>query len=189
MQWNDHWRIEGKHAYMGASKFHWIRYSPEKLRSHFQKHLRAQEGQELHELAKILIKKRIKQVRDGTTFRTYVNDAIGFRMDPEVPLYYNDDFFGTPDALSYRNKVLRIHDLKTGEFPGKMDQLKVYVVLFFLEYGKLLKIKPHDVEIILRIYQFDQVLEEIADPDEIVELMKWAVEAAKIVSEEKGVMM
>lgn len=189
MQWQDHWKAEGKHAYLGASKYHWIRYTPEKLRSHFQKHKRALEGQELHDLAKILILKRIKQIRDGSTFRTYVNDAIGFRMDPEVVLYYNDDFFGTADAISYREGVLRIHDLKTGDFPGKLDQLKIYVVLFFLEYGKILKIKPHDVQIFVRIYQLDEIIEEKVDPDEIVTLTKWALEATRIVQEEKGVMM
>lgn len=189
MQWNDHWRIEGKHAYLGASKYHWIRYDMSKLRKHFENHKKAQEGDELHALAAVLIKKRIKQVRDGSTFRTYVNDAIGFRMDVEVPLFYTDDMFGTADAISFRDHILRIHDLKTGSFPGKMDQLKVYAVFFFLEYGKLLKIKPHDIEIILRLYQNDQIIQLIADPDEIVALMEHAKTCAAEVERMKEVMM
>jgi hypothetical protein len=189
MLWNDHWKLEGKHAYLGASKYHWINYTEEKLRAHFRKHMRAQEGTELHALAKLLIDKRIKQIRNGKTFNTYVNDAIGFKMDTEVPLFYCDDIFGTPDAICFRDMVLRIHDLKTGEFPGSFNQLKIYFALFFLEYEKLLKIKPHDVEMFGRIYQNDVVLEEKMDPDEILALMEWAKKARKIIEEEKEVMM
>lgn len=189
MQWNDHWRIEGKHAYLSASKYHWIRYDLDKLRRHFAKHKKAEEGEALHRLAAELIKRRIKQIRNGSTFNSYVNDGIGFRMDVEVPLFYTDDMFGTADAISFRDMILRIHDLKTGEFPGKMDQLKVYAVFFFLEYGKLYKIKPHDVEIILRIYQNDEIIQLIADPDEIAEMMEHAKICAVEVQRMKEVMM
>lgn len=187
MQWNDHWRLEGQHAYLGASKHHWINYDLAKLRNHFANHLKAKEGDELHALAKILIQKRIKQIRNGRTFNTYVNDAIGFIMVPEKTLMYDEDFFGTPDAISYRDKILRIHDLKTGRFPGHMNQLKIYAALFFLEYGKLERVKPHDVEIILRIYQNDEIIQEIADPDEIVRIMEWGKEAAREVKAMKEV--
>jgi len=187
--WNPHWDLEGKHAYLSPSKFHWIRYDLEKLRRHYAKHRMAQEGAELHNLAKLLILKRKKQIRDGSTFNTYVNDAIGFHMTPEQPLRYSDNFFGTPDAISFRENILRVHDLKTGEFPGHFDQLKLYVVLFFLEYGKIYRVKPHDVEIYIRIYQSDQILEEHVNPDEIVALMEWAKVANNEVDLMKGVMM
>lgn len=175
MRWNDHWKLEGKHAYLGASKFHWIRYDEDKVRRHFENHRKAQEGQELHELAKHLIKKRIK-VRGNHTFAAYVNDAIGFFMDPEVILMWDEKFFGTADAIKWDpdNLILRIHDLKTGIHPRHFDQLKLYAVLFFKEYGHVYRIKPHDVKIYLRIYQNDEVLQEIADPDEIVAYMKKA---------------
>lgn len=189
MQWNDHWKLVGQHAYLGASKHHWINYSIEKLRTHFANHLKAKEGDELHELAKILIQKRIKQIRNGKTFNTYVNDAIGFFMTPEQPLMYDEDFFGTPDAISYRDHTLRIHDLKTGHFPGHMNQLKIYAALFFLEYGKPLRVKPHDVEIILRIYQNDEIIQEIADPDEILTIMEWGKTAAKEVKKLKEMLV
>lgn len=47
----------------------------------------------------------------------FVNDAIGYRMDPEVLLYYSDNAFGTADAISFIDGVLRIFDLKTGKHP------------------------------------------------------------------------
>lgn len=198
MQWNDHWKLEGKHAYLGASKYHWINYDEEKLRRNFTNQLKAQEGTELHELAKLLIRKKIKLRQNGQTFNSYVNDAISFGMDPEMPLAYNvdrfgdSDFFGCPDAISFRvypdeGPVLRIHDLKTGVHLGNMKQLRVYAALFFLEYGKLYKVKPHDVKIILRIYQNDTFVQEFADPVEIVRIMEWGKKADKIIKEMKEV--
>lgn len=196
MRWNDHWKLEGKHAYLGASKYHWLRYSDEKLRVNYDNHLKAQEGTELHELAKTLIRKRIK-LRGTHTLAAYVNDAVGFHMDPEIVLAYQPDnskdpvLFGTPDAIKYdsRNKVLRVHDLKTGVHPGHMDQLMIYAVLFFLEYGVIFRVKPHDVTTELRIYQNDEIVRLIADPDKIVEYMTEAKRKAKLVDGWNEVMM
>jgi len=108
MLWNNHWKLEGQHAYLGASKHHWINYDETKLRRNFTNQLKAKEGTELHEIAKLLIQKKIKLRQNNLTFNSYVNDAIGFGMDPEVPLAYNvdrlgnSDFFGTPDAMCFR---------------------------------------------------------------------------------------
>lgn len=195
MQWNDHWRLEGRHARLSPSKYHWIRYDKEKLKKKLDNDFKAQEGTELHELAKTLIQKRIRLPRNNKTLNSYVNDAIGFRMTPEVPLVYNPtnepepDFFGTADAIGFtvtdEGPILRVHDLKTGVHPGHMDQLKLYVVLFFLEYGKLYRVKPHDVTMALRLYQNDTVIQLIADPDEIVRYMEIAKEADKVVKERR----
>lgn len=195
MQWNDHWRLDGRHARLSPSKYHWIRYDRAKLEKKFDNDLKAQQGSELHELAKVLIQKRIRLPRNNKTLNAYVNDAIGFHMHPEVMLVYNPtndpdpDFFGTADAIRFEvteeGPILRIHDLKTGVHPGHMDQLKLYAVLFFLEYGKLYRVKPHDTTISLRLYQNDTVIQLIADPDEIVAIMEWAKEADKIIKERK----
>jgi len=50
--------------------------------------------------------------------------------------------------------ILRIHDLKTGTTPARMEQLEVYAAFFCLEY----KIKPGDIDFELRIYQNDEVI-------------------------------
>lgn len=100
------------------------------------------------------------------TLRLYINDAIGFKMDAEVVLYYSDYFFGTADAISYRDDILRVHDLKTGDKDVSMDQLLVYVALFLLEYPeiKLSEIK----EIELRIYQRGEYIYYNPPVDEIL---------------------
>ena len=75
----------------------------------------AEMGSILHAWAKQTIDLGIKQPRSKKTIYSYVNDAIGYKMSTEVVLYYSDRFFGTADAISFRNGVLRIHDLKTGK--------------------------------------------------------------------------
>jgi hypothetical protein len=172
MNFNTHFNLQGKHAFLSASKYAWIRYDEEQLAETFRKALAAQEGSELHDIASLLIKKGLKLRGSNTTMAMYVNDAIGFRMTPEQVLYYSDNCFGTADAISFRNNMLRIHDLKTGETPAKMDQLMVYAAMFCHEY----QILPGSIDIELRIYQMDEIkycnLE--TNPDlvpEIVEIM------------------
>ena len=165
MQWNDHSSDvpEGSHAFFGASSYHWTSYSEEKMEEVYRNHLATLEGTETHAFAALCIARRQKLPKTKATLNQYVNDAIGFKMDPEVPLYYSDHFFGTTDAISFRNHpnkdsgfkyLLRIHDLKTGKVPAKMRQLEVYAAFFFLEYG----IKPEETEIETRIYQNDDIV-------------------------------
>jgi hypothetical protein len=114
----------------------------------------------------------------------YINDAIGFKMQPEQPLVYSANCFGTADAIAYdeKHKVLRIHDLKTGEIPAHMWQLKIYAALFLLEYGRKLGINsPEEISIELRIYQSGEVLVETPPPEETAEIMAKIIESDKII--------
>jgi hypothetical protein len=125
-------------------------------------------GTELHLYAQLAIKNRIKQRGTKQTLNAFINDAIGYQMSPEVVLFYSYYCFGTADAIGFKNNKLRIHDLKTGlKIKASMDQLKIYAALFCLEYDY----NPHDIEIELRIYQFDEVRAEVGDPDEIEHIM------------------
>jgi hypothetical protein len=127
----------------------------------------AQRGTELHALAHELIRLGVKLPRTRTTMNLYVNDGIGYKMTPEQILYYSDNCFGTADTISFRKGVLRISDLKTGTAAVSMKQLEVYAALFCFEY----RFKPFEIETQLRIYQHDDVIEEVADPDSIVHIM------------------
>lgn len=102
-----------------------------------------------------------------TNTMAYVNDAIGYRMDPEVELWYSDWCFGTADAIIFKDGILRIHDLKTGTTPAKMDQLLTYAALFCLEY----KIKPGEIDMELRIYQNNEVVVFEPEVDDVAHLM------------------
>ena len=124
-------------------------------------------GTILHKWAKDTIDLGIKQPRSKKTIYAYVNDAIGFKMETEVVLFYSERFFGTADAISFRNGVLRIHDLKTGKRPVHMEQLEIYAALFCLEY----RIKPSDIEMELRIYQSDEVLYHNPTAEDILQIM------------------
>lgn len=177
MNFNVHSRLEGQHAFLSASKYHWINYDEEKLIHTFTKYQAAQRGTELHDLAKQLIKLGVKLPKNNKTFNAYVNDAIGFKMIPEQVLYYSDNCFGTTDTISFKAKLLRIHDLKNGDTPANMKQLKVYTSLFCLEYG----VKPTEIDIELRLYQLDEVKVEQPVPDEILSIMSKIVDYDKLI--------
>ena len=167
MNFNKHSDLEGKHAYLGASTYHWVRYSEDKLRERYVSSMAAQKGTELHELAASCIKLNQKLPKSNKTLNAFVNDAIGFKMHSEKILYYSENCFGTADAISFKNGLLRIHDLKTGVIPAHIEQLLIYSALFCLEY----RMKPSDIDIELRIYQNDEVVIHTPEADEIVPIM------------------
>lgn len=153
MKWNDHSKLEGTHAFLSASQWHWLKYDEKKLIERWKSMKAVQEGTELHEYAEMAIKHRIKQKPNGHTLETYINDAIGFGLDPEVVLYYSEFCYGTSDAIGFKNDMLRIHDLKTGKIKAHMEQLYIYAALFCLEYS----IKPGEINMETRIYQNNEI--------------------------------
>lgn len=154
MIFTKHSNLEGLHAPFGASQSAWLRYDDEKILATYNNMKAKEMGTRLHAWAKETIDLGIKQPRSKKTIYAYVNDAIGYKMDTEVVLFYSPRFFGTADSICFRNGTLRIHDLKTGVTKVHMEQLMIYAALFCLEY----KIKPSDIEVELRIYQSDEVL-------------------------------
>lgn len=166
MNFNSHSNLEGQHAFLSASNYHWINYDEDKLVATFSKYRAAQKGTELHALACQAIKLGVK-LQGKNTLSLYVNDAIGFKMEPEVLLYYSDNCFGTADTVSFRKNFLRIHDYKSGVTPASISQLEVYDALFCLEYG----IKPNDIETENRLYQSGEVLVHHPEPEIIFAIM------------------
>ena len=170
MNFNKHSNLEGLHAPFSASQSSWLRYDDDRAMEVYFNKKAAQIGTKLHQWAKDTIDLRIKQPRSNKTLYAYVNDAIGYKMSTEVVLYYSERFFGTADAISFRNNFLRIHDLKTGK-SGKIEdhieQLEIYAALFCLEY----KIKPGEIGMELRVYKNDEVLIHNPTAEDIVPIM------------------
>lgn len=184
MNFNKRLNLRGQHAFLGASKYHWINYDEKKLTETYNGYLAAQHGTELHDFAAQCIKLGQKLPKTHQTLNMYVNDAIGYRMTPEQPLYYSDNCFGTADAIQFKDNMLRIHDYKSGVIPAKMEQLRIYAALFCLEY----KVKPGAIKIELRIYQNDDVYIETPSPDVILPIMDKIIQFDKIISQiKKGV--
>lgn len=154
MNFNKHSDLIGEHAFLSASKYHWVNYDEGKISESYRKYLATQRGTILHDFASSCIKLKQKLPKSRKSLNCFVNDAIGYRMQSEQPLYYSVNAFGTSDAISFRDNFLRIHDLKTGVSPVYMHQLEIYAALFCLEY----KVKPEEIEMELRIYQSDEVL-------------------------------
>ncbi len=173
MQLNKNTKLIGQHAFLSPSSYHWLNYDEDKLREVYFKKQQAALGDKLHAYAQMAIELKQRQPDNGTTMSMYINDAIGFRMEPEVSLYFSPVCFGTTDAIGIRkergNWVLRISDLKTGTSATSMKQPLIYAGIFFHEYKELFD--PQEVQTILRIYQNDAIEEYIPEWTEIVEVM------------------
>lgn len=181
MNFNKHSNFEGQHAFLSASKYHWINYSEEKVAEAYSRSVAVQKGTELHAFAAQCIKLGQKLPKSQKTLNMYVNDAIGFKMTPEQILFYSENCFGTADAITFRNGLLRIHDLKTGLVSAHMEQLEIYAALFCLEY----KMKPAEIEIELRIYQNNEILYSNPTAEDIVPIMDKIITFDKIINKIK----
>ena len=178
MNFNKHLNLEGLDAPFSPSQSAWLRYTDDRAIEVYTNRRAAEMGTKLHEWAKTTIDLGIKQPKSKKTIYAYVNDAIGYRMNTEVVLYYSDNFFGTADAICFRNNLLRIHDLKTGVTPVHMEQLEVYAALFCLEY----RIKPGDIDMELRIYQNDDILVFNPTAEDILPIMDKIIHLDKLLN-------
>lgn len=160
--YNDHARLEGTHAFLSPSNYHWLRYDKEKLLKRLETVKAAARGTSLHKLAAHAISEGVQLMPDGSTISMYVNDAIKYGMEPEKALFFSMDCYGTADAIGFEiyqepdgNVLgfLRIFDLKTGVTPCSVEQLYVYAAVFCLEYDY----RPYEIEGELRLYQNDAI--------------------------------
>ena len=184
MIWNDHYRDvpEGAHAFLSASQYHWLNYDEDKLITSYKNKMAAQQGTKLHDFARRCIELGQTLPRSKKTLNSFVNDAIGFRMKPEQPLFYSENCFGTSDAIAFKKDFLRIHDLKTGVVPASMHQLEVYAALFCLEYGK----NPENIQMEFRIYQNDDIMVGTPEGELIKEVMDKIVYFDKVIDRIKN---
>lgn len=201
MIFNDHSDLSGKHALLSPSQPYWLNYEADELERLYFNSYAQSIGTSVHDLAQSLIDEGLKLRKNDQNvlmhhllnngypkevvdidrlfpnLRQYVNDGIGFHMTTEQPLIFSPKCFGTTDAISFRDNVLRIHDLKTGKTPAKMEQLMIYAALFCLEYN----IKPNDISIELCIYQDGEVLYHNPEPQEIIDIMHVIIEASSFI--------
>ena len=181
MNFNKHLNLEGQHAFLGASKYHWINYDESKVAESYSKFLAVQRGTELHAFAAQCIRLGQKLQQAHQTLNMYVYVAIGFNMTPEQILYYSENCFGTADAIAFRNGLLRIHDFKSGLIPAHMQQLEIYAALFCLEYNT----KPSNIDIELRLYQNNEILYHNPTAEDIVPIMDKIITFDKIIDKIK----
>ena len=178
---NDHSKLKGLHAILGASKYHWVNYDDQKFEQFYMNYRAAEHGTELHDFASHCIRMNQKLPHSQKTLNMFVNDAVGFHMKSEQVLFYSDNCFGTADAICFRDGVLRIHDLKTGTVAAHMEQLMIYAALFCLEYH----ISPKDIRFELRIYQNDEIIYCEPESNEVNDFCKTIIKFDKKIKEMK----
>lgn len=181
MRFNKHLRLQGEHAFLSPSSYHWVNYTPDRLIQRWTATQAGEYGKMQHEYA-------MREIQEGRysplvgTVGLYINDAIKYKMQCEQVLYYSENCFGTADTICFRRNTLRIHDLKTGVSKGSVHQLEVYAALFCLEYGY----DPFTIKIELRIYQADEVQLYDADPEDIAFIMDKIQEFDKLITHRIG---
>lgn len=207
MNWNRHSNLEGSHAFLSASKYSWLNKTDKEIVEAYENSFAQSIGTLLHAYAADSIRFREKLRRTDAksvkfdlmrrgipefaidiqavfpNLMNYVNDAVGYQMDPEILLYYSDLCFGTADCIQLTGDTLRIHDLKTGTTVAKMDQLLIYAGLFYLEYSY----KPERFRTELRIYQNGEVIVHEPEVDELREVMNAIVTKDRVLQKLKEV--
>ena len=200
----------GAHAILSPSQSSWTNYDSQEYLFNLVCSKYAQEiGTLLHKLAETAIKYKVKVPKIAarpmitlwllangiprgivdadkyvSNFVAYVNDAIGFDMEPEVILKFSDNAFGTADAIRFNEKKmhLRIHDYKSGVTKPCLRQLEVYAAYFCMEYN----IKPKDLTMELRIYWQDQIIVGNPTAADILPLIDKIRESDKYIKTLKG---
>ena len=208
MIWKDYSKLKNTHAFCGASNYRWRNYDPDKLIQSKINSYATTIGTLLHEYAADNIRNRFKIAKSDKrsilrylsiehgiilssidisrlfpNLMTYVNESIDFNMDPEVTLYFSDDFYGTADAISWNDGVLRISDLKTGVTPASFMQLENYAAFFCLDY----KIKPTQIkQMEFRIYQNDEVMFAAPEPIILSPIIEMIIEFNRVLQDFEG---
>jgi hypothetical protein len=172
MSFNNHSDLKDAHSFLSPSNYHWLNYTPEKLEAVYKNQKAKEEGTILHAFASVAIEKRLKLANMKKALNMFVNDAIGFKMTSEQVLYYSHNSFGTADAISFKDNLLRIFDLKTGITKPSFKQLDIYAALFCLEYG----VDPKTIQVEERMYQGNGFEVSIPDPLYIQDIMDKIVE-------------
>lgn len=181
MRFNTHGKLQGAHAFLSASQYHWLNDDDAKLIERFKTWQAAARGTALHDLAHRAIELGVKLPRTPKTLNMYVNDAIGYRMKTEQVLFYSLNCFGTADAISYRKNLLRIHDYKSGVTKASFSQLMVYAAIFCLEYD----FRPASLKAELRIYQNDEIRILEPEGDDIAYVVDQIIRFDKLIDQMK----
>ena len=83
MNFNNHSNLEGQHAFLGASKYHWINYGEDKVAEAYRNFLATQKGTVLHAFAAQCIMLNQKLPKSKQTISTVAGEYT-------VPQGYHD---------------------------------------------------------------------------------------------------
>lgn len=95
MNFNNHSNLEGQHAFLGASKYHWINYGEDKVAEAYRNFLATQKGTVLHAFAAQCIMLNQKLPKSKQTLNMYVNDQKQMNIKKKLP---KSDFVGISKA-------------------------------------------------------------------------------------------
>ena len=138
MIFNKHSALEGQHAFLGASKYHWINYDESKVAESYSKFLATQKGTELHDFAAKCITLGQKLPKSQKTLNMYVNDAIGFKMVPKrfgLPMEGYTYYFTYEETLPHKKRSYWQMPCSLGIDLSQGDDFCAFTFLFPLSNG------------------------------------------------------
>lgn len=80
MNFNNHSNLEGQHAFLGASKYHWINYGEDKVAEAYRNFLATQKGTVLHAFAAqcIMLNQKLPKSKQTSGYSTSeIAEALG----------------------------------------------------------------------------------------------------------------
>ena len=85
MKWNDHSRLQGQHAFLGASKYHWLNYDTARIAEAYVNFQAKERGTRLHAYAAESIALGQKLPRSKKTLNSDADTHISGRtpVSPE----------------------------------------------------------------------------------------------------------
>lgn len=178
-------KYEGTHAFLSPSQPAWLRYTEDHLLEMYRQETAQERGTRIHAWAAETINLGFTQKgSQKNALYLYVNDAIGFHMEPEKLLFHSKYCYGTADSIIFnpKKRLLRIHDLKTGVTKPHADQLRIYAALWCLQNNE----NPETITFICRFYQRTEVIEFSPSGQEIKDIMNIIIMHEKVLEKEDG---
>lgn len=211
-KYNDHRKLEGKHAYIGCSQYSWQTRSDDQLVKMYYSRFATEIGTAIHQLASDCIKRKIKISKTDIHMVEYYLQVIWFQQTGvRIPVAAYDSTTLTEtlslfvsDAIDYHmdSEVILAYDetyafgtsdaflcdeytktIIVHDLKTGMHPVKMtQLVLYAAEYCLEYDKNPKDYKFEMRIYQGGDIIEYMPSSSEVEEHMKKIVHAVKVLN-------
>lgn len=211
MNYTRHSELEGKHAFLGASKSGWLRKSPDELFRAYARTYITTIGTAIHDIARKHIKHSFPvtlddknsvllslvedykiplQIIDAAVdfasvfdnFMIYVNDCIDYDMVPEQILYYSYNCFATTDAINRLDDIMENSIVRVSDLKtGTTPVHKEQIFVYMSLVCLEYNLRPGELEFVGKIFQNGEIQEYNPTGVEIAEIMDTIVMADNII--------
>lgn len=211
-KYNDHRKLEGKHAYIGCSQYSWENRTDEQLVKMYYSKFASDIGTAIHQFASECIKRKIKLRDTDEHMIEYFIQVIWVQLTGvRIPIQAYDSkkliktvSLFVNDAIDYHmdSEVILAYDEKYAFGTSDAFQCDEYnktirvhdlktgihpvkmtqLILYAAEYCLEYDKNPKDYKFETRIYQGDDIIEYFPDSKEVEEHMRKIVHAVNVLN-------